>query len=78
MDWGECGEPMGGVKFITLLPPSLREAKRRGNPELRKLTLDCRASLAMTGDGILTALGIMAVKTPNHQFRLKYKICQRW
>ena len=33
---------------MTSITLSLREAKRRGNPELRMIALDCCASLAMT------------------------------
>ncbi len=32
---------------------SLRAAQLRGNPESRRITLDCRASLAMTNDADL-------------------------
>ncbi len=37
---------------------SLQGAKRRGNPELRAQTLDCRASLAMTCEERTVLLGI--------------------
>jgi hypothetical protein len=46
------GKPLGGVTSIALSRPSLREARgylgRRGNPELREQTPNCRTSLAMT------------------------------
>ncbi len=61
MDGGASGKPLGVLAPTTLPHPSLREAKRRGNPELRKYTLDFRASLAMTEDGMLVSLGIIFV-----------------